>query len=84
MPFWASAAWMATPSTAPESTSVIDVPTIPLTSSPELVVWSSVMAVRLGEAAERTGASFTGVTVMAAVSLFVLNSVLPPLVEASA
>ena len=54
-----------------------------LTRSPEFDVSSSVMLVKLGAAAVRTGASFSAVTVMLAVSVAVLKALVPPGVPTS-
>ena len=71
------------PCTAPLSTSLIEPPTIDATVWPALAVWSSVIEVTVDPMGVSTGASLTAVTVMLAVSVAVLNALLPPLVELS-
>src|SRR5262249_45073988 len=72
----------AIPFTAPESTSVT-LPEIKVeTRSPLLVVWSSVMVVKL-LAPLRTGASLTLLTVILDVAVAVLKAVVVPLVVVS-
>src|SRR5256714_571125 len=72
----------AIPLTAPLSTSVTFPEINVETRSPELVVWSSLIVVKL-LAPERTGASFTLVTVIFDVAVAVLKAVVPPLTVVS-
>ncbi len=76
----------AIPSTAPASTSVIRSPPalemIALTSVPLLVTSSSSMAANdMVPVLSNTGASFTALTTIRAVSVAVLKAVVPPLLE---
>ena len=50
---------------------------------PALTVWFAVIGFSVGVIGSNTGASLTAVTVMLAVSVAVLNALLPPLVELS-
>jgi len=86
VPWLLSTAMTAMPSTAPASTSVIRSPSalemIPLTSVPLLVTLSSSIAASVMiPVLSNTGASFTALTTIRAVSVAVLKAVVPPLVE---